>query len=257
MSNTDSDIYLTFDIDWVADEAIEWTAGLLQDLRVPGATFFATHDTPALTRLRDRSFEIGMHPNLLPLLFGPRADEHTDVRTVLRQLRCVVPDAVSVRCHGLLHGHALSRVFQDEGFTHESNVMIPWSSGMMLQPYEFPPGMVQLPYNWGDYLHCVHTPPAQRLSASDYLRLPGLKIMNFHPVHVYLNTCSPDMYAQARSATADIARLRTFRNEREAGVRDFLIELVQAARQKGYRMRRLADLRPSRGWGARDASERT
>ena len=54
------DLYLTFDIDWVADEVIQFTADLLADLQVSEATFFATHATPMLDLLRDRGFELGI-----------------------------------------------------------------------------------------------------------------------------------------------------------------------------------------------------
>lgn len=63
-------IYLTFDIDWAHDTILEYTVDLLEKHEV-AATFFVTHDTPVLNRLRDNPlFELGIHPNFNPL-FSP------------------------------------------------------------------------------------------------------------------------------------------------------------------------------------------
>ena len=62
-----AEIALTFDIDWAPDWAIDLTAGILREREVR-ATWFVTHESPAVDRLREDSelFELGIHPNFLP-----------------------------------------------------------------------------------------------------------------------------------------------------------------------------------------------
>ena len=63
-------IFLTLDIDWAHDEVLNDTIDLLESSGIK-ATWFATHDTKVLERLRvNQNFEIGIHPNFNPLLDG-------------------------------------------------------------------------------------------------------------------------------------------------------------------------------------------
>ena len=51
-------IYLTFDIDWASDEVLGYTIDLLESFNAR-ATFFVTHDTQLLKRLRENpNFEL-------------------------------------------------------------------------------------------------------------------------------------------------------------------------------------------------------
>jgi len=59
-------IFLSFDIDWAIDEAVESLADMLE-ARGVAATFFVTHDSPVLARLASNPlFELGIHPNFDP-----------------------------------------------------------------------------------------------------------------------------------------------------------------------------------------------
>ncbi len=63
-------IFLTFDLDWAHDEVINDAIDLVEAVDVP-ATWFVTHATPTLERLRaNPKFELGVHPNFNPLLDG-------------------------------------------------------------------------------------------------------------------------------------------------------------------------------------------
>ena len=69
-SSWEDSIFLTFDIDWVHDSLLAETIDLVEQARVK-ATWFVTHDTPLLDRLRaNQKFELGIHPNFNFLLEG-------------------------------------------------------------------------------------------------------------------------------------------------------------------------------------------
>lgn len=62
--------YLSIDIDWAHDDVLADTIDLVEEYRVP-VTWFVTHDTPLLARLRSHpDFELGIHPNFNFLLSG-------------------------------------------------------------------------------------------------------------------------------------------------------------------------------------------
>ena len=63
-------IFLTFDIDWCSDEVLLYTLDIIEKYDIK-ATFFITHDTTLLERMRaNQNIELGIHPNFNPLLNG-------------------------------------------------------------------------------------------------------------------------------------------------------------------------------------------
>lgn len=238
MSASQQHVHLTFDVDWVCDEILQDTLDLLASTGAGQATFFVTHSTPLLETMRGAGIEMGAHPNFLPLFRGGAVGS---ADAVMDEMKRIVPEARVVRCHGLVRGGVLSQLFIRRGFTHESNLFIPAQTGIAAQPYEAPPGLVQLIHNWGDYA-CLAARSFPNPDA--YLSSPGLKIVNFHPLHLYLNTTSLEQYEKGRDLVRDAAALRALRMPGEKGVRDHFVELVRTARRRGLRFGRLDELRP-------------
>ena len=94
---------VTFDIDWAPDCAIDFAANLLAERGVK-STWFVTHLSPAVERLRSCPdlFELGIHPN-----FMPKSSHGVEPEQVLKTCMEFVPEAVSVRTHGLLQSGSL------------------------------------------------------------------------------------------------------------------------------------------------------
>lgn len=75
-------IFLTFDIDWAHDEVLNDTIDIVERAGV-AATWFVTHDTPVLERLKHNpNFELGIHPNFNYLLQGNSKNGKTARRGV-------------------------------------------------------------------------------------------------------------------------------------------------------------------------------
>ncbi len=63
-------VFLTFDVDWACDEVFADTIDLVEQADVC-ATWFITHGTPLLERLRENpKFGLGIHPNFNNILAG-------------------------------------------------------------------------------------------------------------------------------------------------------------------------------------------
>lgn len=238
MSDWEDRIFLTFDIDWAADEVIEFTVSILDRLEVTDATFFVTHQSHALDLLREQGYELGVHPNFEE---SQGTGPGSDIVAKICSLKELVPEASSVRSHRLVRSSRLSSLFLREGFTHESNLLIPFQSGIRLCPYEEPKGLVQMPHNWGDYAHLAAT---GELAPAMYLRAAGLKVLSFHPIHVYLNTPDLAAYARAKPYREDIDKLRRFRTDTTTGIRSLLERFIMEARDAGFRWGRINQARP-------------
>src|SRR5258708_1040997 len=95
-NNFENKLFLTFDIDWASDEVLGYTLDLLEKYTIC-ATFFVTHETPLLTRIRNNPrFEMGIHPNFNFILNGDSRYGKNPAEVIDYYLK-MVPDAVSVR----------------------------------------------------------------------------------------------------------------------------------------------------------------
>lgn len=221
-------VVLTLDVDWAPDCAIDWVA---QQLVTHGvrATWFVTHLSPAVERLRERPdlFELGIHPNFLT---GSTHGATTDA--VLDHCLALVPAATSVRTHALVQSTPiLVRILERTAITTDVSLYLPYTPG--LRPVESRFGhrsLLRLPYFWEDDDEMQQPRPDWRLATLLGVG-PGLKVFDFHPVHIYMNATDMEQY---RRLTAGMSRLE---DATEAdvcgfvragdGTRSLFVELVE------------------------------
>jgi hypothetical protein len=222
--------YLSIDIDWAHDEVLADTIDLVEEYRVP-VTWFITHNTPLLARLRSHpDFELGIHPNFNFLLSGD-ARAGRDAVEVVDRLMTIVPEAKSVRSHSTTQNSGLLDIFVSRGLTHECNVFIPVQANMMLKPWRLWSGLTRVPYSWEDDVACLFGPhgdwPMNQLIAQQ-----GIKVFDFHPMHVFLNTEHMDRYEKTREWHRSPQELRTHRHQGEGTRTRFLdfLRLMSSAR---------------------------
>lgn len=196
---------ITIDIDWAPDKVLAHTLELISREGVP-CTLFATHQTALLEGLDPAQFEICVHPNLNPLLNGKR----TTPAGVIEPLKKAFPGSRGIRSHSSLVSNVLVDLFGEMGFEYESNVCLPYSSQLEILPLWN--GMLRVPFNWEDFLHFSY---GRSFSATGLDLSKGLNILNFHPVHVFLNSESRERYDAARPHYQDPERLAGFKNKGE------------------------------------------
>ena len=190
-------IVVTLDVDWAPDFMIEEVAGRLAGAGVR-ATWFATHRSAAVDDLArvPELFELGIHPNFLPgSTHGATPPE------VLAHMLELVPEAVSVRNHGLVQSTAiLDEVIGTGCLQNDVTHFLPQATGLAPFRYTRPGGTItRVPFFFEDDFALEQ--PGAAWSLGTYLdRGAGLKVFNFHPVHVYLNSSSMEAYAALKRA---------------------------------------------------------
>jgi hypothetical protein len=217
-------VFLTFDLDWACDDVFNDTIDLLECAQVP-ATFFITHDTNCLERLRENpAFEIGIHPNFNSLIGATPIHKDSDsVSRILDNLLMLVPEAKAVRCHSLTQSSRLYDLFVDRGLTHECNTYIPSSAGITLYPWNTWQGLTKVPHFWEDDLNAYDgSVDVQRLVHDT----SGLKVLDFHPIHVFLNSYSTSIYQVSRVFHSDVSELIKWRSSDTLGSRSQLLRLI-------------------------------
>lgn len=179
-------VVITFDVDWVPAYITEFIADILARSGTK-ATWFATHPCPSLARLRARAdlFELGIHPN-----FRPNSSHGKTVAEVLDYARKLVPEGRTMRAHGLLQSISL---FDD--IMRQTEVIADVTTYMPHLPELVPAEiwragrvMLRIPTYWQDELEMTRPNPvwdADRLVGAG--TGSGVKVFNFHPIHVYVN----------------------------------------------------------------------
>ncbi|BDQ34708.1 polysaccharide deacetylase WbmS family protein [Pseudodesulfovibrio portus] len=185
-------LYITLDQDWAPDWVVIRIATLLAEKRVR-ATWFITHDSEALEFLRSHPdlFELGIHPNCLQ---GSTQGE--DERSVLSNLKAIVPEAVCMRSHSLYqHSRFLRMAAMDFGIRIESNVFLPFHEHLRITPHNYSPEttLYRAPMYWADDYFATGEPLSWDVDRLG-LHGPGLKVVAFHPIHLAVNTSSITAY---------------------------------------------------------------
>lgn len=225
---------LTLDLDWAHDVVVADTIDLVEQHGIP-ATWFVTHETPALERLRSNPlFELGIHPNFNFLLQGSHRAGR-DAAEVLDRLLAIVPEARSVRSHSVTQSSVLLELFRSRGLTHECNTFIPWQAGISLKPWSLDNGLVRVPYFWEDDVAFARSDGSTNMEILTHL--PGLKVFDFHPIHVFLNTEDADRYERTRPLHRRPGELLEHRC-RGRGTRTIFQELLGAIAAEVTNLRR-------------------
>ncbi len=193
---------ITIDIDWAPDEVLEHTLELFAKTGIP-CTLFATHATELLRGLDRQQFEIGVHPNFNPLLNGK--NEKPEI--IIERLGKMFPQARGIRSHSSFISNVLVEMFGQMGYEYESNVCLPYSRSLEMLPLWN--DLIRIPFNWEDYLHFSY---GRSFSSFGLDFSADVNILNFHPVHVFLNTETRDRYDGAKNFYKDPVHLAGYKN---------------------------------------------
>lgn len=239
----EKELYLTFDIDWASDEVIQDLIDLLEHYNVK-ATFFVTHESAVIKKIRLHSLiELGIHPNFNNLLNHSRPE--IDAVSILDEMKRIVPEAVSVRSHSLFSNSRLINEFVSRGYKYDLNMFIPSWSKIECKAYKEVNGIVRMPYFWEDDIHAyaIKQNVEQNWSVDKYLQIKGLKVFDFHPIHVFLNTEDLVRYDGCRSVLKNFLQLKQHCNDySNPGTRFFLLSLIEKGKYEGFEFKKISEV---------------
>ncbi|WP_147822477.1 hypothetical protein [Salidesulfovibrio onnuriiensis] len=187
--------HLTLDIDWCSDDTLDYVSSLLvqADKR---ATWFATHKSAVVDDLNGRScFEVGIHPNFLD-----GSSHGSSVDMVLDHITSLFPDSSIMRTHGLYQSSpVLDRATSKYGISVDVSLFLPYHSNLsVLIPMGYGEKKIRrVPYFWEDDIEMLNDYTGFSFRDQKH-HCEGLKIYDFHPVHVALNISSFDEYVRLK-----------------------------------------------------------
>lgn len=221
-SSIKDNIYLTFDFDWAAEEVLEFVFLYLKE-RSLKATFFVTHNSQVAQQFYgDKDFEFGIHPNFNFLLRGDFRYGST-MTEVLDYYESLLPfKSFGMRSHDSFFKTSLIRELARRGYLYESNILLTQSFNLL--PFKnWTEELLQIPMLWEDDQWCA---TGNRVESKDIISYEYLKVLNFHPIHLYLNSRNLDIYESVKDRQDKIELLLSVQNKNKFGVRNFLDELT-------------------------------
>lgn len=230
--NMTNDFLLTLDVDWAPDCVIDYIAEILIEHKVK-TTWFVTHESEAINRLKNNSdlFELGIHPNMLTgSTHGKTEDE------VLKHIKAILPDAISMRTHGLYQSSMfLAKAASEYGILYDVSLFLPKTS--FIQPHfmKFHQSVLyRIPYFWEDDTEMFEDDPLWNISS--YSKTKGLKVFDFHPIHIALNTEKFERYTALKKIKPIQSWDLDFIEENSnngVGARNAFFDLVQILSNNG------------------------
>jgi len=171
----------------------------------------------------DPKIELGIHPNFNDLLNSKSRDNNKEI---VHKINDIVHHAVSLRSHSLTQSERLLDLFADFGFTHISNLFVPYCSSVITAPYNLWRELVIVPHQFQDNVE-------MKMNLSSFREQnfkSGFHVFDFHPIHVFLNTESLNRYELTRPLHHKPKELIKHRYE-GYGTRSRLIELLKLCKE--------------------------
>jgi len=181
----------TSDIDWAQESMIAETLSIFSGHDVP-LTPFVTHDSETIRKHYggDLVKYVGLHPNFRPdSSKGPFSE-------IISNAVNLWPEAKCFRSHSFVDSSLITKDFYQRGFRYDSNLCLHLQPGLV--PLQEREGLVRFPVFLEDDVYFRREKLSGIAPIERLLKTPGLKVFNFHPVHICLNTPNIDFYNGAK-----------------------------------------------------------
>lgn len=212
---------ITFDVDWAPDFILEDIAEMLNEYDIK-TTWFFTHKSNIIKKFRkNKNFELGIHPNFLA-----NSTQGKNPHDILTNLKKIIPNAESIRTHSLFQASTILSTYKNFGLKQDVSIFLYKSKN--IEPHLIPAfELYRIPYYWEDDCEMCEKKPNWKFSPAN--NESGLRIYNFHPIHVALNSKNLDNYQKLKNKIGlhnlDENNIKQFVNIGK-GTRTMLFQLI-------------------------------
>ncbi|RAP27576.1 hypothetical protein DID74_00285 [Candidatus Marinamargulisbacteria bacterium SCGC AG-333-B06] len=208
---------LTFDIDWVDDHILDFLLNEINKINVK-VTLFVTHKTKYLDVFRKHeNIELGIHPNFNSCF---ESEQH-NVESILDQILNIVPEATVSRSHSLTTSGRWLELYKNKGIKYLSNYMMEWQTN--IRPFNHINQLIEVPIFFADdgliYNTIINENVISNVIKKSKNFKESVKVFNFHPIHLYLNSTSYNYYTENKE--------KKIKNTSNLGITQVFKELIK------------------------------
>lgn len=229
-----SKAFLTADVDWAPDFAVEDLLKLIESYNYQ-ITLFATHKSELL--LQKRSFvEVGLHPD------NTRPDPAVRFDQKISTLKEIYPESIGLRCHRNFFGNNIGDLAKKAGLKYDASTLL-WLQPFCSSFLDYNE-MLRMSYFWEDGIHCDKNYEFKL----DQIKLdcPGLKILNVHPILIYLNAPNDlyrrevtKQYSDLTQATYSELKDKVYKGY---GIKNYYIDILENIKTRNVKTFLLKDM---------------
>ena len=228
-------IFLSFDIDWVPDYMLEMLGNLVDGV---DASFMHTHSSKACAQI-SATFPSGIHPNLLR-----NSDQGQNILEVIDFHKNLGIDFDTCRFHVLNYGYPDLIELSKAGTKLDSSTIL-FNGKNIIPTYHEDLDMIMAPYFWedGTFLR------SKKDFGEDIIdwKTKGLKIFDFHPLDIYLNTVTLEQRNEFKKSVTKLQETEEkfaskFINNSDFGSRDILKHLLRRRSEGSLKIKSLKTL---------------
>jgi hypothetical protein len=224
-----NNLFITFDVDWAIDIVVEYVLELLGSYNVE-STFFITHCSKLMSSMqRSEDIECGIHPNFNPLLIGDNRYGNNFTK-VLEFYYNQVQSPVSIRSHSVTFNGQFPKLFDSFGLRYNCNSFVPFNSEIILKPWKISnQKIVNVPHYFADdaILSMNKNIREFKRIIPKIIHRKGLKVFDFHPIHIFLNSENMDRYIKSKPYLQNAIKLTKNINTKTYGIKDLLIDVIE------------------------------
>jgi hypothetical protein len=213
-------IIYTADTDWADEYILDFFFNEVEKYNSPWI-IFATNKYERFQNLKKKGYEIGIHPNFISCI------NRSEMIAEVERLKKIFPEATYSRSHSLLSGGPIWDALEQSGITHDFTLFNPYSESTRKRILWN--GLIQVEFNWEDDFH-FHIKDFNVDHSARIIKKKDL-ILNFHPIHFFLNTKSKNDYLEylsVRDNRQKIGDLQKRNWESGFGCGNLLLELLQS-----------------------------
>jgi len=212
-------ICITFDTDWAPEEAVADAIELINTYKI-NVTIFATNFYSCLQNL-PANIEVGLHPNFNNILKG----NGQSFEKVFDELYAIYPKAKGLRSHSLTQSSYILMHAKEKGIVYDSNTYNP-NQAKAFVDYN---GLLRFTHCWVDLGHILDK--KEFVIKEIPLKTESHNIVDFHPIHTFINTDTLSFYNNVKHLTTNATELNKSKNNTNHGIRTLFINLLDDIKQ--------------------------
>lgn len=221
-------VVFTMDVDWASEDVIEYSLQYFAESSVP-LSIFMTHESAIVESYQKNYpdlFSLNIHPN-----FYPGSTHGKTTSDVINHCRSFAPRSSTSRSHGLVFSSNIMLELIKHGFYNDFSLVNPLQEPAC--PITFRMGGAifrRFTFNWEDDLFFFYE-DGERFYNLDNFKLNTL-IMNFHPIHIYLNSVTESDYLAFKAGSST--------KNKGQGTEEFLKSVLQKVKSKDATVKSLS-----------------
>jgi len=212
-------ILFTCDTDWASEEVLNFFFDEISKFDSRWLVF-ATNSYDRFSDLELVGHEIGIHPNFIP------STSRKEMEQEVFKMKTLFPNSKFSRSHSLMSGGPIWDSLKKNDISHDFSYFQP--TKLLPENRVLWNGLIQIGYNWEDDYH-FHMRNLDLEHNVELIQCENL-IVNFHPIHFYLNTITKQdymFYLENLDNSRLIEQLRQENWQKESGCGKLLLNLLK------------------------------